>query len=457
MSDNLIQVFEQCKNVLFGVDGMGNKIHPSMFDPSIVSLAHGDGTRRVHHGVLASGVLSLLDPQKSPDNYHVIRKSEELEHLIQKDFESDGIGDYCSKNIVLASGSTNLFDSIFTYSIGRNRKFLVPTSYYHNLNVWAKLYHANLECFYTQKNNNYKLTADELNDGIKKNDINSLILFNPSQTGAVYSDEELEQMAQVCIKENILVIVDSVFSGTELNSSFRTPQLAKYFHDRPDHVITIKSASKSHNLPNVRVGWACGGEKLISEINKITTAKNPSLPNVSLDMVTYALKNCDEYVRQNNVESGFRVELISQLCTQMNEKFGEHVIDVTHKPVSGHGYLLDFDYLISNNSFGIKRGYDLCRHLMKNDGIALSPADSLGFKGCKARIAFASVGLEKSYINESLEYRTVLKSLVDKKVPSNNVLISENTKHDCFHEGREILSSAISDNLYFGLNKILGR
>lgn len=455
MPDALIQSYRTARKVLSGLDDAGHKAFPGMFDSDVISLSHGDGTRRPHCAIISAGVLALLDSRYSPDDYHVMTHNEELEAWIIDDFKADGISDDIASNILISHGSTSIFDAIFTYNIGKNRRYLVPSSFYHNLIRWAEIYDEQLVCQYTKSENDYKLTPDELYNSIKESRIDTLFLFNPTQTGAVYTDQELEALSKLCIEFNLTVYVDSVFAGTEFDEGKRTPPMARHFDDHPNNIVTIKSASKFLNLANLRVGWACGGADIIRDLRDICTAKNPSMSNIALEMVRYGVLNCNKYVKENNKEGQNRVKIICDAVEHINRELGDRVIEVSHKPSAGHGILLDLDYLIKKTAGRIKSGCDLVAYLLQKKKLAMSPADSLGFAGCKVRIAFSSVGLRSTYLDKEFERKVTLDSIAGSRVPPSALTLSHRDSADYFAAGQDILRNSLTHQFRDALAELL--
>lgn len=55
MSNLLFHAYKNARNVLSGNDETGMKVFPGMFDSDVVSLSHGDGTRRPQCGIISAG------------------------------------------------------------------------------------------------------------------------------------------------------------------------------------------------------------------------------------------------------------------------------------------------------------------------------------------------------------------------------------------------------------------
>ncbi|WP_206747834.1 hypothetical protein, partial [Vibrio lentus] len=89
MHSTLISHYDSARRVLSGNDLKGNKSFSSMFDQDVISLSHGDGTRRPHPSILCAGVLSLLNHNHSPDDYHVMTENKMLVDWVVNDFLDD--------------------------------------------------------------------------------------------------------------------------------------------------------------------------------------------------------------------------------------------------------------------------------------------------------------------------------------------------------------------------------
>ncbi|WP_253664576.1 pyridoxal phosphate-dependent aminotransferase [Vibrio sp. Y20_XG_PY13] len=454
MHNNLLFQYENAKRVLSGNDLSGKKSFSSMFDKDVISLSHGDGTRRPHPSIICAGVMSLLDHNHSPDDYHVMTENTKLVDWVINDFLDDQIPPELASNVLFANGSTSIFDSIFTLLSQKNKKALVPSSFYHNLIKWSDLYGVPLICDYTSPSNDYKITSDNIENQIKNNDIDVLFLFNPTQTGAIYTEKELSQIAETSIKHNLMVFVDSVFAGTEFIPNTRTPQLGQFYAGYPNNLVTIKSASKVLNLANQRVGWACGGREIIQRLKDISSSKNPSMNNVSLEMVRHGLEHCRSYIKENNAECAYRASLIESLIFDVNNALGEELVFIGHKPVAGHGILLDFDNLASKKGNQVT-GVQFCEHLLRDQKLSLSPADSLGFNGCKARIAFSSVGLKQTYIHKDTELMYIISALTKGSSEGLDSLFKLPPSENYFSRGRELLIDALTQNLTNGIKSFI--
>src|SRR3569833_3688999 len=129
---------QSARHVLAGLNTDGVRAHPSMSDPYVISLAHGDGTRRPPRTAGAAGAAALLETETaSLDDYMFLQHHEELEAAVTADFAGQGIPDEIAANVCVDSGTPRLY-AAYLHAFSRpGDVFGVPRSYYHPLPIWC--------------------------------------------------------------------------------------------------------------------------------------------------------------------------------------------------------------------------------------------------------------------------------------------------------------------------------
>ena len=101
--------------------------------------------------------------------------------------------------------------------------------------------------------NSYKLTADELDRMAHKVGHKQMVLIlnNPNNpTGAVYTDDEMKELAQICRAYNIIVISDEIYAMIDYTGNGQA-SMYKYF---PENTIVTGGMSKSFAAGGYRFG-----------------------------------------------------------------------------------------------------------------------------------------------------------------------------------------------------------
>ena len=146
-----------------------------------------------------------------------------------------------------------------------------------------------------------------------------ILLNTPNNpTGKVFSSEELQQIAALAIKHDLIVITDEVYEEVvfEPNEHVCIAQLPAM----KERTIVISSASKTFSLTGWKVGYALGPEKLITQLRKIhehivfcaatplqkAAIKAYYLPDCYFDKLRSDYKQKKEFLLKALVNAGFR-------------------------------------------------------------------------------------------------------------------------------------------------------
>jgi cysteine-S-conjugate beta-lyase len=100
----------------------------------------------------------------------------------------------------------------------------------------------------------YEIDWDIFEKQVKK--AGMFLLCNPhNPLGIIFSRKELLKMAELCIKNNVLIVSDEIHSELLLDGNKFTP-LAKLSAGIAKHTITLIAPSKTFNIPGLYCGFA---------------------------------------------------------------------------------------------------------------------------------------------------------------------------------------------------------
>lgn len=470
MAESLLDRLVATRGVLAGVDGNGTKVHASMFDSDVISLAHGDGTCRPHPSVIAAGIAALLETRRgSLDDYLFLQRHEEFDAEVSADFERNGVPPELARNVCVDSGTTRLFAAFLYANTDPGDVFLVPRSFYHPLPSWCELFRVELSLVPTGAGTSYKLSPDDLHIWFRKNRhdprrVRGLFLFNPTQTGAVYTNDELKALGAAVHEHGLVVLEDCIFAGTEFPRSPKVTHLVTAAPDLSDRIVSLKGASKAFNLANIRLGWGCGPREIIHKMNEYTTTTIATVPYLAKAMVLAALRVTPHYFELNSAESAGRAALITELVDECNSTLAPYasgaVLAISHLPEAGHAILVGAPGLVGRRLPGadgvVQTSLGISRFLLSKGKVAVSPGYALGFDGPELRIVFGSVGQKHTYaasapaelaaatqevlIRGGTPKETILRILEQISVP-------ETTTGQMFEPGRDLIRAAFIDRI----------
>ena len=143
--------------------------------------------------------------------------------------------------------------------------------------------------------NEFRLTAQELEDAITDKTKILILPFPNNPTGAILERENLEEIAAVIRKHDILVMSDEIYS--ELTYKEKHVSIIEMEGMR-DRTILINGFSKAYAMTGWRLGYACGPENIIEQMTKLHQFAIMCAPTTSQYAAVEALKNGDDDVKE---------------------------------------------------------------------------------------------------------------------------------------------------------------
>lgn len=142
----------------------------------------------------------------------------------------------------------------------------------------------------TKAENNFKLTAEEVEAAITPKTKVLILPFPNNPTGAVMTMHDLESVAEVVKKHNIMVLSDEIYA--ELTYGIQHTSVAA-IDGMYDRTVVVNGFSKSHAMTGWRLGYACGNPDIIKAMTKVHQFAIMSAPTTSQYAAIEALRNGD--------------------------------------------------------------------------------------------------------------------------------------------------------------------
>lgn len=253
----------------------------------------------------------------------------------------------------------------------------------------------------TSREHSYKLqgselleTAQGLGPGQK-----ILILNNPSNpTGALYTDQEIKDLCDVCKKHNILVISDEIYA--QVNFSGREyVGFHKYY---PEGTIITAGLSKSHAAGGYRLGFVALPKGMENVMKCLCAMISETFSAVSAPIQYAALETyCGDYDLIRYVHQCTKIHGVAS--NYLHQRFIKMGLNCP-KPEGAFYLFPDFqNFSEKMKAKGITDGMKLASHLLDQYSVALLPGEDFYYPvdhfGC--RIASVDYDGDKVY-QESL-------------------------------------------------------
>ena len=174
---------------------------------------------------------------------------------------------YGSSEIIVGTGGKQCVCNSILALVNPGDEVIIPAPYWVSYPQMVKLAGGNPVVVEAGIEQNFKMTASQLEEAITPK-TKMLILCSPSNpTGSVYSKTELESLAQVLAKhEDVLVLSDEIYE--HINYVGHHESIAQ-FEGMKERTVICNGVSKAYAMTGWRLGWAAAPEWIVKGMNKL--------------------------------------------------------------------------------------------------------------------------------------------------------------------------------------------
>ena len=266
----------------------------------------------------------------------------ELKAAISKKFKEFNGLDYATDQIVISNGGKHSLTNIFTALINPGDEVIIPAPFWLSYPEIVKLAGGVPVIVTTTKEQNFKLTAEDLAAAVTDK-TKALVLNTPNNpTGMLYTEEELRAIAKVAVEKDFYVVADEMYEmlvyGEQKHISIAS--LGKDIYDR---TITCSGLAKSYAMTGWRIGYT-GSSKEIAKMMGSVQSHQTSNPNsIAQKAAVEALTGPQDSVEKMHAEFDKRRKYIYKRICDMDlldalEPMGAFYVFVDGSAVLGKSY-----------------------------------------------------------------------------------------------------------------------
>lgn len=215
----------------------------------------------------------------------------------------------------------------------------------------------------TTAEEDFKLTPEKLESVITPKTKLLVLPYPNNPTGAILNKEELEALAKVIVKHNIMVISDEIYS--ELTYAGDHISIASVEGMR-ERTVVVNGFSKSYAMTGWRLGYACGPREIVKVMTRIHQYAIMSAPTTAQFAAVEALNNGDADIEHMREEYNQRRRF---MCERFN------AIGLTCASPDGAFYMFP-----SIKSTGLS-SEEFSTRLLKEKSVAVIPGNAFGDSG----------------------------------------------------------------------------
>ena len=204
----------------------------------------------------------------------------ELKEAIISKLERDNNLIYKPHHIIVSNGAKHSLFNLFQALIDDGDEVVIPSPYWVTYPELVKYSGGKVVEIETTDKTNFKITPEQLKDAITPK-TKMVILTTPSNpTGALYSKEELIELAEILKGTDIYVASDEMYEKLVYDKEFTS--VASISEDMYQRTITINGLSKSVSMTGWRFGYlATPNEELIKAMKNLQSQSTSNINSIT--------------------------------------------------------------------------------------------------------------------------------------------------------------------------------
>jgi len=306
-----------------------------------------------------------------------------LKKAIAEKLQRENNLEYKPEQIVVNIGAKHSVYGAMQAVLDPGDVVILPTPYWVTYPETIKLAGAKVRGVKTSRQNNYKITPEQLKKAIGER-TRMFVLNSPNNPGGfTYTPDELAALAGVLEGTNVAVLSDEIYERL-IYGDTKFVSFASLSRDAYERTLTINGFSKTYSMTGWRLGYTAGPVDVIQAMGRLQDHSTSNAVTFAQDAAIAALNDTEGTAEKMRVEfekrAKYMVERLNAIkgvkCTQPTGAF------YCFPDVSKH-------YGKTKNGIELKGSMDFAKALLEQANVAVVPG--LPF-GCdkNIRLSFAT-------------------------------------------------------------------
>ena len=228
--------------------------------------------------------------------YTAVDGTPALKKAIISKFKRENKLKYTLDQITVGTGGKQVLYNTFMATLNKGDEVIIPAPFWVSYPDMVLLAGGKPKIIKCTEQEGFKLTAKKLKKAITKK-TKWLILNSPSNpTGAGYTKREIQNLANVLIKnKKVLILSDDIYEHVRYDNFnfFTIAQIPKL----KDRTLTMNGVSKSYAMTGWRIGYAAGPKDIIKAVGKIQSQSTSNPSSISQAAAVEALNGKQGFIK----------------------------------------------------------------------------------------------------------------------------------------------------------------
>jgi len=234
--------------------------------------------------------------RRGETKYTAVDGTPKLKKAIQGKFSRENNLSYELSQISVGTGGKQIIYNAFMATLNPGDEVIIPAPYWVSYPDMVLLAGGKPKIVQCSEKNEFKIKPKELKKAISKK-TKWLIINSPSNpTGSCYTEEELEELSEILIKnKRIYILSDDIYEHITYDD-FKFFTIAQ-IDALKDRTLTMNGVSKSYSMTGWRIGYGAGPKEIIKAMAKIQSQSTTNPSSISQVAAVEALNGTQEFIK----------------------------------------------------------------------------------------------------------------------------------------------------------------
>ncbi len=307
--------------------------------------------------------------QQGMTKYTAVDGTAELKQAIVDKFARENSLDFQADQVLVSCGGKQSFYNLVQALLNPGDEVIIPAPYWVSYPDMVLLADGSPVIVDTLMDNQFKMTAEELEAAITPR-TRLVVINSPSNpTGMVYSRTELEAVAEVLRRHpEVLVATDDMYEHI-IWTDEPFANIANIAPDLLERTIVLNGVSKAYSMTGWRIGYAAGPKALIQAMKNVQSQSTSNPASISQAAAVAALNGPQDCIQEMLAAFKSRHD---RVVARLNEIDG---IDC----LSSQGTFYAFPHVAGFMArLGVTDDVALSEIILEKTGVALVPGSAFG-------------------------------------------------------------------------------
>ena len=244
---------------------------------NVMSFAAGEPDFNTPKNIIEAAVKAM---EAGHTKYTKTAGIVELRKAICKKLNQENNLNYGEEQIVVSTGAKQSLANIFLAILNAGDEVILQNPCWVSYTELIKLADGVPVIVDCDENSGYKLSAKNI-EKVLTSKTKAILLNSPhNPTGIVYDKKELEEIAELAKKHNLIIISDEIYEKLIYDGKEHV-SIASLSEDSYERTIVVNGLSKTYAMTGWRVGYTASSAKLAKVMSNIQSHMTSNVCSIS--------------------------------------------------------------------------------------------------------------------------------------------------------------------------------